>query len=77
MADGSYNYTVGKKSELVIGFPVGPGKVEGTILFTLNEREAGWGGGSTIGGAPRNEDGSRSRLIPDEVFAIVQGIVGE
>lgn len=76
MTEGSVAYTVGKKSEIVSGFPVGPHSKAGTILNALNEREKGWGGGSTIGGAPRNADGSRSRLSPDEVFAIVEAIVG-
>ncbi len=73
--DGSIAYTVGKKSELVGGFPVGPHSKEGTILNALNAREQGWGGGSTIGGAPRNADGSRSRLTPDEVFGLVEAVV--
>ena len=77
LPDGSVNYTVGKKSELVGRFPVGPGDKAGTILATLNARESGWGGGSTIGGSPRNADGSRSRLTPNEVFAIVEAVVGE
>lgn len=75
LPDGSYAYTVGKKSDLVCGFPVGPHSTPYTILNALNAREAGWGGGSTIGGAPRNADGSRSRLTPDEVFDIVAGVV--
>lgn len=73
--DGSITYTVGKKSEMVANFPVGPTPRGGTILNALNEREAGWGGSTTIGGAPRNADGSRSRLTPDEVFAIITNIV--
>lgn len=75
MPDGSYAYTVGKKSELVTGFSVGPHSKAGTILHALNQRETGWGGGSTIGGAPRNPDGSRSRLTPDQVFDLVNQIV--
>lgn len=71
---GTHRYTVGKGSELV-GFPVGPHSKEGTILHALNEREPGWGGGSTIGGSPRNPDGSSSRLSPDEVFDIVDRLV--
>ena len=46
-----------------------------TSLAALNDRERGWGGGSTVGGAPRNADGSRSRLTPDEVFDIVELVV--
>lgn len=71
LSDGSFRYTVGKKSEIVGDFPVGPASKEGTILHALNDREPGWGGGSSIGGSPRNQDGSSSRLSPDEVAAIV------
>lgn len=31
-----------------------------------------WGGGSTVGGSPRNPDGSGSRLLPQEVAAVVE-----
>ena len=65
LPDGSIAYTVGKRSDLATRFDVT------AILEALNEVEPGWGGGSTIGGAPRNADGSRSRLTPDEVFQIV------
>lgn len=75
LPNGTYNYTVMKKSDLVTGFPVGPGSQPGTILHRLNELEPGWGGGSTIGGAPRNADGSRSRLSPREVFDIVESLL--
>jgi hypothetical protein len=69
LPDGSYGYTVAKRSEFVKHFPVDK------ILATLSAREPGWGGGSTIGGAPRHHDGSRSRLTPTEVFDIVEGVV--
>jgi len=75
LGDDSIAYTVGKKSELVTGFPVGPHSKSSTILNALNEREKGWGGSSTIGGAPRNADGSRSRLTPDEVFSLVETLI--
>lgn len=75
LPDGSYQYTVGKKSDLVSGFPVGPASEEGSILHVLNQKEPGWGGGSSIGGSPRNKDGSSSKLTPDEVFEIVQGLL--
>lgn len=65
--DGSYAVTVAKKSELV-PWPVGPGDRKGTILHHLSAIEPGWGGSSTIGGAPRNPDGSRSKLTPDQIF---------
>ncbi len=71
LLDGSHGYTVAKRSEFVKRFPVRE------ILAALAAREPGWGGGSTIGGAPRNADGSRSRLDPDEVFDIVERVVRE
>jgi hypothetical protein len=69
LPDGSYGYTIAKRSEFVKFFPV----VE--ILQTLAKIEPGWGGGSTIGGAPRHPDGSRSKLEPRKVFDIVEAIV--
>lgn len=66
LRDGSHGYTVAKRSEFVKGFPVPD------ILAALAEREPGWGGGSTVGGAPRHADGSRSRLAPEEVFSVVE-----
>lgn len=69
LPDGSYAYTVGKKSDLV-HWPLGPASKPGTVLHTLNGMEPGWGGGSSIGGAPRNPDGSRSRLTCDQVWDV-------
>ncbi|EFC81113.1 hypothetical protein [Parafrankia sp. EUN1f] len=73
--DGSVAYTVGRRSDLVAAFPVGPAERPGTILAALAARERGWGGGSTVGGAPRHSDGRRSVLRPDEVFALVEAVV--
>lgn len=75
LPDGSNNYTIMKKSDLVSGFPVGPGSKPGTILHRLASIESGWGGSSTIGGAPRNADGSRSRLSPREVFEAIENLL--
>ncbi len=71
LPDGTHGYTVAKRSEFVKCFPVT------RILAALDAREPGWGGGSTVGGAPRNADGSRSSLTPAEVFAIVEVVVRE
>ena len=68
LQDGSTLYTVGRKSDLVARFDVP------AILKALNDREPGWGGGSTIGGSPRNPDGSASRLTPEEVFTIAESV---
>lgn len=79
LPDGTWKYIVGKRSEFVPDFPVT------TILAALvkAEREANprqdarttWGGGSTIGGSPRNADGSSSRLTPRDVHSIVSAVV--
>ncbi len=71
LPDGTHGYTVAKRSEFVKCFPVA------RILSALDAREPGWGGGSTVGGAPRNADGSRSRLTPGEVFEVVERVVRE
>ncbi len=65
-SDGSRAYTIARKSDFVDCFDVP------RILAALAQVEPGWGGGSTIGGAPRNPDGSRSRLTPEQVFDIVE-----
>ncbi len=76
LADGTLEYTVGKASEFVGAFDVP------AILAALAvaEREVNpgqsaacsWGGSSTIGGSPRNPDGSASRLGPMAVAGVVE-----
>ncbi len=57
---GTRAYTVAKRSEFVeFDLPA--------FYARCNEIEPGWGGGSTVGGAPRRPDGSRSTLEPDQV----------
>ncbi len=72
--DGTYRYTIGKRSDLVSGFPLR------AIYAALNKREKEvregplnetWGGGSSIGGSPR--DGSR--LLPDEVAEVIDALL--
>lgn len=75
LPDGSVAYTVGRRSDLVDGFPVGPASDSASLLAALARREPGWGGASSVGGSPRHPDGRRSRLHPDEVFAVVEAAV--
>ncbi len=75
LPDGSIKYAIGKKSDLVSGFPIGPVNLPGTILHLLNDHEPGWGGGSTIGGSPRQADGSGSKLKPKEVLKLVDAVL--
>jgi hypothetical protein len=67
--DGSFAYTIARRSDFVDSFDVPE------ILDSLNAVEPGWGGGSTIGGAPRRPDGSRSRLAPEKVFELIEQCV--
>ena len=69
--DGSIAYSIARRSDFISNFNV----LE--IFAQLNKLEPGWGGGSTIGGAPRNPDGSRSRLTPDQVREVVNNCVLE
>lgn len=62
----SYAYTIGKKSDLVDQFDLP------SILAALNQLELGWGGGSSIGGAPRHADGRRSQLSPEQVAQVIE-----
>ena len=69
--DGSLSITIAKKSDFIDCFPL-------TKFYEkLNQLEPGWGGGSTIGGAPRNSDGSRSRLTIEKITEVIDQVVNE
>jgi hypothetical protein len=63
--DGTTGWTIGKRSDFV-SYDIG------AFLYRANELEEGWGGGSTIGGAPRNENGVRSRLTYEQVRRLLE-----
>lgn len=75
LEDGTLFVTVGKRSEVTTGFPVGPGDKAGTILHALNQLEKGWGGSTTVGGSPKKKDGSGTKLSIEQIFEVVEGIV--
>jgi hypothetical protein len=62
--ESTVGYTVGKVSDFVSY------DIKG-FLARCNEIEPGWGGGSTIGGAPRLEGGKRSALNRSQVEEIL------
>lgn len=64
---GTLAYVVGKRSEFV-HFDVP------AFLAACDRREPGWGGGSSIGGAPRRPDGRRSELSPEEVGELLRQV---
>jgi hypothetical protein len=67
--DKSLAITLAKKSDFIEGFPLFK------MYDALCQLEPGWGGGSTIGGAPRNSDGSRSRLPLETIIETVDKTV--
>lgn len=72
--DKSINVTIAKRSDFIAGFCLP------SIFKALNEAEGiaandGWGGGSTIGGAPRYPDGSRSKLSLDKITEVIDKVV--
>lgn len=76
LPDGTMAYHIGKKSELVPSFNVprilaalGAAELE---INPNQSPEHNWGGGTTVGGAPRNVDGSASRLPVDRVVELVE-----
>lgn len=69
LEDKSIAVTIARKSEFIEGFPMKK------IFTELNKLEKGWGGGATIGGAPRNEDGSRSRLTLKQITQVIDDII--
>jgi len=76
LPDGTTEYTLGKASEFVTGFDV-PRLLQ---RLAAAERRANpaqdprhtWGGGSTIGGSPRNPDGSSSCLSGEQVVVVIE-----
>lgn len=67
--DGSLACMLAKRTDFIDRYPIPQ------MLKRLDELEPGWGGGSTIGGPPRNKDGSRSRLSLDTILEVVNACI--
>jgi hypothetical protein len=67
--DGTNAVSLAKRTDFIDNFPLEK------IYKELNKLESGWGGSSTIGGAPRNEDGSRTSLGLDEIAEVVNACI--
>lgn len=63
--DKSFTYTIARKSRFIY-FPVN------VITKKLSQIEHGWLGDRTIGFAPMNADGSRSKIHPDHLFELIE-----
>lgn len=67
--DGSKAITLAKRSDFIDKFPL-------AIMYEeFNKLEPGWGGSSTVGGAVRNPDGSRSKLDLDVICKVINDCV--
>ena len=77
LEDGSNAVSIGKKSDFIDNFPLSK------IFDALNKidpivnksKNITWGGGSMIGGAPRNEDGSRTRMSLEDISDVINCII--
>lgn len=69
LEDKSNIVTIARKSEFVDGFSLNK------IFSALNKIEPGWGGGVAIGGSPRNEDGSGTKLTIKKIISIIDEAV--
>lgn len=67
--DGSNAVSIAKRSDFIDRFPLPK------FFAALNKVESGWGGSTMIGGAPRNSDGSRTRLTLDEIGEVLNCVI--
>lgn len=67
--DGSNAVSIAKRSDFIDGFPLHK------IFTALNKIEPGWGGSTMVGGAPRNEDGSRTSLSLDTISEVINAVI--
>jgi hypothetical protein len=63
--NGSLAVSLAKRSDFIDNFDLNK------MYEKLNEIEVGWGGGSSIGGAPRNSDGTRSKLPLEKILEVI------
>ena len=69
--DNSLAITLAKRSDFIENFNLLK------IYEKLNEIEPGWGGSSSIGGSPRNVDGSRTKLKLECIINIIDSAINE
>ena len=65
LENGSLAVSIAKRSDFVDNFNLNK------MYEKLNQIEPGWGGGSSIGGAPRNADGTRSKLKLEQILDVI------
>lgn len=67
--DGSTAVSLAKRSDFVDNFPLTK------MYMEFNKIEPGWGGSTSVGGAVRNPDGSRSHLPLEKIIEVVDSCV--
>lgn len=67
--DGSSAVMIAKRTDFIENYPIAK------MTEELNKLEPGWGGGTNIIGAPRHEDGSRSKLPLDSILEVVNACI--
>ncbi len=67
--NGSNTVSIVKRTDFIDNFPLDK------IFRYLNKLEKGWGGGTTAGGSPKNEDGSGTKLPISSITEIVDASV--
>lgn len=69
LENGSLAVSLAKRSDFVDNFNLIK------MYEKLNEIEPFWGGGSSIGGAPRGPDGTRSKLPLEKIIEVIDSVV--
>ena len=69
LENGTLAVSLAKRSDFIDNFNIIK------ICSELNKVEPGWGGGSSVGGAPRNIDGTRSKLPLDKIIEIINSVI--
>lgn len=75
--DGTNSITLAKKSDFVGGFPLVKFYDELNKIEPLysDGKKYSWGGGSSIGGAPRYPDGSRTKLAISKITQVIDDVL--
>lgn len=67
--DGSNAISIAKRSDFIDRFPLPK------FFAALNKIEPGWGGSTMVGGAPRNDDGSRTRMSLEDIGEVINCVI--
>jgi len=69
LKNNSTAVTLAKRSDFIDNFPLEK------LYSAFNKKEKGWNGGSSIGGAVRNADGTRSKLDLNTIIETIDAVL--